>query len=40
MAALPPFEGEHGQFWSDRKDEAITVMLSLRGKHSAIVCGG
>lgn len=32
-----PFAGDHGWFWRNRDDEAITVTLQLRGDYSAIV---
>lgn len=32
-----PFAGDHGWFWRNRDDEAITVTLQLRGEYSAIV---
>ena len=32
-----PFAGDHGWFWRNRDDEAVTVTLQLRGDYSAIV---
>ncbi len=32
-----PFAGDHGWFWRNRDDEAITVTLQLRGEYTAIV---
>ena len=32
-----PFAGEHGWFWRNRDDEAVTVTLQLRGAYSEIV---
>ena len=32
-----PFAGDHGWFWRNRDDEAVTVTLLLRGTYSAIV---
>ena len=32
-----PFSGNHGWFWRNRDDEAVTVTLQLRGDYSAIV---
>ena len=32
-----PFAGDHGWFWRNRDDEAVTVILQLRGDYSAIV---
>src|SRR6056297_12264 len=32
-----PFAGNHGWFWRNRDDEAVTVTLQLRGDYSAIV---
>lgn len=32
-----PFAGDHGWFWRNRDDEAVTVTLQLRGAYSAIV---
>ena len=32
-----PFAGEHGWFWRNRDDAAVTVTLQLRGDYSAIV---
>lgn len=32
-----PFAGDHGWFWRNRDDQAITVTLQLRGEYSAIV---
>ena len=32
-----PFAGDHGWFWRNRDDEAVTVTLQLRGEYSAIV---
>ena len=32
-----PFAGDHGWFWRNRDDVAITVTLQLRGEYSAIV---
>lgn len=32
-----PFAGDHGWFWRNRDDEAVTVTLQLRGQYSAIV---
>lgn len=32
-----PFAGDHGWFWRNRDDQAVTVMLQLRGDYSAIV---
>lgn len=34
-----PFAGDHGWFWRNRDDEAVTVTLQLRGDYSAIVRG-
>lgn len=34
-----PFAGDHGWFWRNRDDQAITVTLQLRGEYSAIVRG-
>lgn len=34
-----PFAGDHGWFWRNRDDEAVTVTLKLRGDYSAIVRG-
>ena len=31
------FDGEHGWFWRNRDDEAVTVTLQLRGDYSEIV---
>ena len=31
------FDGDHGWFWRNRDDAAITVNLRLRGDYSAIV---
>lgn len=32
-----PFAGDHGWFWRNRDDQAVTVTLQLRGDYSAIV---
>jgi hypothetical protein len=32
-----PFAGDHGWFWRNRDDEAVTVTLQLRGAYSEIV---
>ena len=32
-----PFAGDHGWFWRNRDDEAVTVTLQLRGDYSTIV---
>ncbi|MEM9909793.1 MAG: transmembrane anchor protein [Pseudomonadota bacterium] len=32
-----PFAGDHGWFWRNRDDEAVTVTLQLGGDYSAIV---
>ncbi|SDI39350.1 transmembrane anchor protein [Lutimaribacter saemankumensis] len=32
-----PFAGDHGWFWRNRDDEAVTVTLQLRGDYSEIV---
>ncbi|WP_299049167.1 transmembrane anchor protein [uncultured Tateyamaria sp.] len=32
-----PFAGDHGWFWRNRDDEAVTVTLQIRGDYSAIV---
>ena len=32
-----PFAGDHGWFWRNRDDEAVTVTLQLRGDYSQIV---
>jgi hypothetical protein len=32
-----PFAGNHGWFWRNRDDEAVTVTLQLRGVYSAII---
>lgn len=32
-----PFAGDHGWFWRNRDNEAVTVTLQLRGDYSAIV---
>lgn len=32
-----PFAGDHGWFWRNRDDDAVTVTLHLRGDYSAIV---
>lgn len=32
-----PFAGDHGWFWRNRDDAAVTVTLQLRGDYSAIV---
>lgn len=32
-----PFAGQHGWFWRNRDDEAVTVTLQLRGEYSEIV---
>ena len=32
-----PFAGDHGWFWRNRDDGAVTVTLQLRGDYSAIV---
>lgn len=32
-----PFAGNHGWFWRNRDDEAVTVTLQLRGDYGAIV---
>lgn len=32
-----PFAGNHGWFWRNRDDKAVTVTLQLRGDYSAIV---
>ena len=32
-----PFAGDHGWFWRNRDNEAVTVTLQLRGNYSAIV---
>ena len=32
-----PFARDHGWFWRNRDDEAVTVTLLLRGDYSAIV---
>ncbi|WP_068088150.1 transmembrane anchor protein [Polycladidibacter stylochi] len=32
-----PFAGDHGWFWRNRDDTAVTVTLKLRGEYSAIV---
>ena len=32
-----PFAGDHGWFWRNRDDEAVTVTLHLRGDYSVIV---
>lgn len=32
-----PFAGDHGWFWRNRDDEAVTVTLQLRGDYVAIV---
>ena len=32
-----PFAGDHGWFWRNRDDAAVTVTLLLRGDYSAIV---
>lgn len=32
-----PFAGDHGWFWRNRDDEAVTVTLQLRGDYRAIV---
>ncbi|MEO0771859.1 MAG: transmembrane anchor protein [Pseudomonadota bacterium] len=32
-----PFAGDHGWFWRNRDDAAVTVTLQLRGGYSAIV---
>lgn len=32
-----PFAGDHGWFWRNRDNDAVTVTLQLRGEYSAIV---
>lgn len=32
-----PFAGDHGWFWRNRDDQAVTVTLQLRGDYNAIV---
>lgn len=32
-----PFAGDHGWFWRNRDDKAVTVTLQLRGDYNAIV---
>lgn len=32
-----PFSGDHGWFWRNRDSTAITMIIQLRGKYSAIV---
>jgi hypothetical protein len=32
-----PFPGEHGWFWRNRDDTAVTVTLNLRGAYTGIV---
>ncbi len=32
-----PFAGDHGWFWRNRDDQAVTVILQLRGDYSTIV---
>jgi hypothetical protein len=32
-----PFHGEHGWFWRNRDDTAVTITLQLRGRYSDIV---
>ena len=34
---VTPFAGDHGWFWRNRDDAAVTVVLQLRGDYSAIV---
>jgi hypothetical protein len=34
---LAPFAGEHGWFWRNRDDAAITVTMRLRGQYSELV---
>ncbi|QIE43881.1 transmembrane anchor protein (plasmid) [Rhodobacteraceae bacterium SC52] len=34
---VTPFAGDHGWFWRNRDDEAVTVTLQLRGDYSEIV---
>ena len=34
---VTPFAGDHGWFWRNRDDEAVTLTLQLRGDYSAIV---
>ena len=36
---LAPFAGEHGWFWRNRDDEAVTVTLNLKGAYSGILQG-
>ena len=34
---VTPFAGDHGWFWRNRDDAAVTVTLQLRGEYSALV---
>lgn len=36
---LAPFAGEHGWFWRNRDDEAVTVTLELGGDYSELLQG-
>lgn len=36
---LAPFAGEHGWFWRNRDDEAVTVTLEIKGDYSELVQG-
>ncbi|MCY4178761.1 MAG: transmembrane anchor protein [Litoreibacter sp.] len=32
-----PFAGDHGWFWRNRDDEAVTITLQLSGEYSAVI---